>query len=47
MIVLAAHSQPEPKTDRHNDAGRPDFDVEFDRLAWDQSLDFVMRVNGR
>src|SRR5262249_20402813 len=44
VIVLAAHRQPESKTNRHNDAGRPDLNVEFDRLARDQRLDFIMRV---
>src|ERR1035437_10647167 len=33
FIVLAADSEREPIAGRHHDAGRPDFDVELDRLA--------------
>src|ERR1035437_7354333 len=33
FIVLAADGEREPITGRHHDTGRPDFDVELDRLA--------------
>src|ERR1700693_94791 len=32
FIVLAADGEREPITGRHHDAGRPDFDVELERL---------------
>ena len=33
FVVLAAHGEAEPIARRHHDAGRPDLDVELDRLA--------------
>ena len=33
LVVLAAHGEPDAIARRHHDAGRPDLDVELDRLA--------------
>lgn len=43
-IVLAAHRQTDAASGRHDDAGRPNLDIELHRLAWPQRPGFVMGV---
>src|SRR5664279_5578055 len=46
FIVLAADGERESVAGRHHDAGRPDFDVELDRLARLERPFLVVRVPG-
>src|SRR4051812_15489596 len=46
FIILAADRQRDPIAGRHRDAGWRQFDVELDRFAWGQRLNFIMRVKG-
>ena len=46
FIIMAADRQRDPIAGRHHDAGWRQFDVEFDRFAWRQRLNFIMRVEG-
>src|SRR5262249_17109255 len=46
FIITAADRERQPIAGRHHDAGWPQFDVELDRFARRQRLNFVMRVEG-
>ena len=46
FVVLAAHRERDAIARRHHDRGRPQLDVEFDRLAGVERLLLVVRVIG-
>jgi hypothetical protein len=44
LVIPAADGDRERKAGGHDNAGRPDLDVELDGLARGERLDFVVRV---
>src|SRR5450756_3036828 len=46
FVILAPHGEPEPIAGRYYDRGRPDLDIEFDRLARLERPFLIVRVPG-
>src|ERR1035437_2349657 len=46
FVILAPHGEPEPIAGRYYDRGRPDLDIEFDRLSRLGRALLIVRVPG-